>query len=71
MLKAEEGNFDEIQRILTEIPNIDVNAVNRNGYTALALATKNGHGAIVDVLLNAKANVNMKNNVYVCEIFHA
>lgn len=41
MFKAEEGNLDEVKNILND-KSIDLNATNRNGYTALTLATKSG-----------------------------
>jgi ankyrin repeat protein len=63
MLRTEEGNIEEIHRILTEHPGFDINAQNRNGSTALALATKNGAYDIVSVLIQAGADVNLPNNV--------
>jgi len=63
MLKAEEGSVEEVRKILTENKHLDVNAVNKNGYTALSLATKGGFQAIVAALILAGANVNLANNV--------
>jgi len=64
MLKVEEGNYDEVHRILTEIRNIDINSSNKKGYTALALGVKAGHLEIVKLLISAGAEVNTKNNVW-------
>lgn len=63
MLRCEEGNVEDIHRILTENPSYDINAMNRNGSTALSIATKNGNLAIVDLLISAGADVNLPNNV--------
>lgn len=63
MLKAEEGSVEEVRKILTENKHLDVNAVNKNGYTALSLATKGGFQAIVAALILGGANVNLANNV--------
>ena len=63
MLRAEEGNLDDVKKILTENPHYDINATNKNGSTALALATKSGYYGIVQTLIKAGADVNIKNNV--------
>ena len=64
MIKAEEGNFEEVKKILTEKKFTDVNALNKNGYSALALAVKNGYFGIAANLLVSGADVNLKNNVF-------
>lgn len=64
MLKAEEGNLEEVQKILADSQQSNINAVNRNGSTALSLAAKSGHLNVVDILINNGADVNIKNNVY-------
>lgn len=63
MLKAEEGDFDEVRKLLSDAKSFDVNAQNKNGYTALSLATKGGFYEIVQTLINVGANVNINNNV--------
>ena len=40
-----------------------VNIQRKNGFTALLVAAQEGHCGIVRILLEAKADVNMKNNV--------
>lgn len=64
MLKAEEGNMEEVRRIITELKNIDINAINKKGYTSLALAVKAGHFEIVKLLISLGGDPNIKNNVY-------
>jgi len=63
MLRAEESNYDEVLNILTSNRQIDINAINRKGYTALAIAVKTGSYDIVKLLISKGADVNMKNNV--------
>ena len=62
MLRAEEGDVDEVKKLLNE-QHIDVNSANKNGYSALALATKGGFYNVVGVLILAGGNVNQPNNV--------
>ncbi len=40
-----------------------ISNISKYGNTALLYATHNGHGAVVDALLKAGANVNIVNNV--------
>ena len=63
MLKAEEGNLEEVQRILTELKHIDINTSNKKGYTALALAVKSGQIDVVKLFINSGSDVNAMNNV--------
>jgi ankyrin repeat-rich membrane spanning protein len=65
MLKAEEGNFEEVQKILADLQQPNINALNRNGSTALSLAAKNGSYGIVEALVQAGADVNIKNSVII------
>ena len=66
MIKAEEGNFEEVKKILIERKFTDINALNKNGYSALALSVKNGYFGIAANLLVSGADVNLKNNVFSC-----
>ena len=63
MLNAEQGNLDEVKRIIQERKNLDVNQMNKKGYTSLALAVKSGNLTIVRELIAAGADVNIRNNV--------
>lgn len=42
--------------------NVEINQKNKNGDTALHIATKNGYKDIVNLLLIHKADLNIKNN---------
>jgi len=55
---SETGNVEEVKRLLAA--GADVNAMTKDGMTALMLASKNGHSEVVKLLLAAKANVNAK-----------
>ena len=63
MLRTEEGDYNEVLNILNGIKQLDVNAVNKKGYSALALAVKNGFVDIVELLITRGADVNTRNNV--------
>ena len=65
MLKAEEGNFEEVQKVLADLQQTNINAINRNGSTALSLAAKNGSYGIVEALINTGADVNIRNSVLI------
>lgn len=64
MLKTEEGNYEDVLNILNDNKQIDINASNKKGYTALALAVKAGFYDVVELLLSRGANINVRNNVY-------
>ena len=49
---AGNGNLNGIVQLL--INGIDVNLSNKDGYTALMMASQNGHLKIVNMLLNCK-----------------
>lgn len=70
MVHAEEGNIEEVQKILSQRKDINVNAVNKNGYTALALATKSGRYNVVGKLLVAGADPNICNHVILLNFSH-
>lgn len=77
MISAAEGNVAEVQRILAQQKVTDVNAVNKNGYTALALAVRSGSYSIAGKLLVSGADPNIKNHVstavfsspFICLVF--
>jgi ankyrin repeat protein len=71
MLKAEEGNLEEVRSILSSQSNLDINATNKHGYTALALATKGGFHNIVAALVLAGADVNQRNTVLLFSLFNS
>lgn len=64
MLRAEEGNYNDVLNVVNTLKPSEINAVNKRGYSALALAVKNGSYDIIELLISKGANVNIKNNVY-------
>ncbi|MCF7900243.1 ankyrin repeat domain-containing protein [Candidatus Babeliales bacterium] len=61
---AKNGKVQELNRLLRAHPNIDVNAQDSDGYTALMLAAYNGHDDCVTSLLDhpgIKVNAQTKN----------
>ncbi|WP_168464184.1 ankyrin repeat domain-containing protein [Wolbachia endosymbiont of Ctenocephalides felis wCfeT] len=54
---AARGNTDKVQELMREVDNLD--AANSKGWTALHLASKNGHYKIVATLLT-RNNVNIQ-----------
>jgi len=64
MLRAEEGNLEEVISILNNPKQQpDINAINKRGYTSVAVATKTGAFEVVKLLLSRGADPNIKNNV--------
>jgi ankyrin repeat protein len=57
---AKNKKLDEVREALATGANI--NAINNDGYTALIIASINGHTEIVAMLLYKGADVNMKDN---------
>mgnify|MGYP005989237825 CR=1 FL=1 len=55
------NDSDRIQMLLDA--GADINAKNKDGYTALIVAAEQGHLLLFDLLLNAGANVDAKENV--------
>ncbi len=53
---AAEGNINAIQSFLEQ--NIDINIANRQGRTAIVLASLNKHYALVEYLIAAGADIN-------------
>ncbi|KAL2628816.1 hypothetical protein R1flu_013502 [Riccia fluitans] len=57
------GNLQVVNELLQgKLVNIDLPSPNRAGWTALHLACFYGHGEIVRTLLNAGANIEVRNN---------
>ena len=56
---ANKGNIEVVKLLLKE--NADVNIQDKNGVTALMLASLNGHTHVVELLLKENADVNIKN----------
>jgi hypothetical protein len=71
MLRAEEGNIDDVKKIMADKKNIDLNATNKNGYTALALSVKAGHHGLTSYFIHTGADVNIKNNAGQSPLFLA
>ena len=58
---CEAGNETEVHRVLQD-PNINIEYMNDEGVTALHVACKYGYVAIVQMLLEYKANVNSRDH---------
>jgi ankyrin repeat protein len=61
MRAASAGNADTVRTLLAS-PNVDVNASDDHGNTALIQAARFGHNDVVTVLLIGKADVKAKND---------
>jgi outer membrane protein assembly factor BamB len=59
---ATDGNLAEIKACIEA--HVDVNDASRYGVTALSLACDHGHADVVDALLAAGANPNMRDTFY-------
>lgn len=74
LIAAEEGNLDEVKYYLTsmsDITELNSDKCKDNGYSALALAVKNGHREVAKVLMWADADVNATNNAQQSVLFIA
>ncbi len=59
---AQTGNLPQVQAILAQGANID--AIDRDGTTALMFASQQGYTEIVRVLKDAGANLNLRRKRY-------
>ncbi len=57
---ASKGDAESVQRLLST-KEIDINATNTAGYTALMMALLRGHDNVAEILINAGADVNISN----------
>jgi uncharacterized protein len=57
---ATSGNWEESARLLDQT-DVDINATNKNGETALHFAVKHGHTTIVEFFLKRGANIHITN----------
>ena len=58
-----EGNDEKLSNALAQ-HNVDVNYVDKAGYSSLHWASYRGHPEIVSLLINSGANINAANEVY-------
>ena len=56
MIDASNKGHTEIAKLLLAVPGIDVDIVDRHGYTALTMASMRGHTDIVKLIKNHKKN---------------
>jgi len=59
-IAAIKNNFQMIQWIVKQ-SNTDINIVDRDGNTALHLASQLGHDDLIEILLQYGANLNIRN----------
>uniref|UniRef100_A0A0K0EYJ4 Osteoclast-stimulating factor 1 n=1 Tax=Strongyloides venezuelensis TaxID=75913 RepID=A0A0K0EYJ4_STRVS len=59
---ASHSGYDDIVKLLLSINNIDLNNKNKMGDTALHAAAWKGRGKIVEMLVEAGADLHIKNN---------
>ena len=55
---ARHGNIDAIELLLKK--HVDINIVDKNGVTALMLASGNGHTQVIELLLKEHPNINLQ-----------
>ena len=59
---AKNGHVQVVKEILSNIPNLNVNWVDKHAQTALSIACESGHDSIVSILLaHPDTDVNLKN----------
>lgn len=62
LMAAKNGNVEKFREIQKNNSQLNVNFKNEDGRTALFLAAADGHVGMVQELLNASADVNIKDN---------
>ncbi len=62
LIASQEGCVDAVKSSLSRFPQL-VNVQDSYGCSLLALATKHGHRALVETLLQCSAKVDLPNNV--------
>eukprot|EP00808_Paulinella_micropora_P018328 g78737.t1 len=68
---AEKGDVDRIRELLAQSVDVDLEARDRDGRTALMSAARESHVAVAEALLQAKAALNTQNNDGVTALMHA
>ncbi|KAG4256764.1 hypothetical protein FPRO03_03774 [Fusarium proliferatum] len=68
---AEAGDVDTLTALLTDGCDIDINARDYGGCTALALAAEKGHTAVVERLLAHNANPNLSDLDHLAPLWKA
>jgi ankyrin repeat protein len=66
---AQKGDLLKVKHLITE--GADVNAKRNDGWTALILASRNGHKEVAQLLLAKGADVNLKTNNGVTALMYA
>ena len=59
---AESGELEAIRELLATNEQVDINSRDEAKWTALMLAAKEGHDAVVELLLDAGANIYLVND---------
>jgi ankyrin repeat protein len=59
---ADEGDLDEVTRLLASAEKEGLNHQDADGWTALIWASVAGHASVTDALIAAGANVNLRNS---------
>jgi ankyrin repeat protein len=63
IVAAQRGDISVVSSLLSEENGIDVNAQNRDGSTALMMASQAGHERVVSLLLERGAQLEIPNMV--------
>jgi len=66
---SQSGETDKVKRLLAE--GADVNARDREEWTALIHASRNGHAGVVELLLDRGADVDARDNNGGTALIHA